>query len=147
MLITGIAPHKADVPLILIANAGVVNATRQHAPEAWRRLLGYLLQSFAADSAQPLTAPQAIFRVLMRLSEPQRRSIAQQLNTTTLTRLCGDDAERIVQRGVHGEEVRDSDELHGPLGHRPVGDDREVDGVRVATRRRCGSRAESAPGK
>ena len=37
-----------DVPLILMANAGVVAATRDAAPEAWRRFVGYLLQSFAA---------------------------------------------------------------------------------------------------
>ena len=42
-----------DVPLILMANAGVVTATRDAAPDAWRRLLSYLLQSFAAEAAKP----------------------------------------------------------------------------------------------
>jgi AcrR family transcriptional regulator len=60
-----------DVPLILMANAGVVTATRDAAPDAWRRLLGYLIQSFAAEAAQPLpdppTRPQ-MYRALMRLS-------------------------------------------------------------------------------
>ena len=46
-----------DVPLILMANAGVVTATRDAAPDAWRRLVGYLLQSFAAESARPLPDP------------------------------------------------------------------------------------------
>ena len=46
-----------DVPLILMANAGVVAATRDAAPQAWRRLVGYLMQSFAAEAAQP--APPA----------------------------------------------------------------------------------------
>jgi hypothetical protein len=44
------------VPLILVANAGVMNATRTAAPDAWRRLVGYLIQAFAADTAQPLPA-------------------------------------------------------------------------------------------
>ena len=64
-----------DVPLILMANAGVVTATRDAAPEAWRRLVGYLLQSFAADTAQPLPEPPTttqMYRALMRLSRPPR---------------------------------------------------------------------------
>ncbi len=59
-----------DVPLILMANAGVVMATRDAAPEAWRRIVGYLIQSFAAEAAQPLPpAPttRQVYRALMRL--------------------------------------------------------------------------------
>jgi AcrR family transcriptional regulator len=62
-----------DVPLILMANAGVVTATRDAAPEAWRRLVGYLLQSFAAEAAQPLPDPPTtsqMYRALMRLAPP-----------------------------------------------------------------------------
>src|SRR5215216_6874731 len=62
-----------DVPLILMANAGVVTATRDAAPEAWRRLVGYLIQSFAAEAAQPLPDPPTttqMYRALMRLSPP-----------------------------------------------------------------------------
>jgi hypothetical protein len=58
-----------DVPLILMANAGVVTATRDAAPDAWRRLVGYLLQSFAAEAAQPLPQPPSkaqMYRALMR---------------------------------------------------------------------------------
>jgi AcrR family transcriptional regulator len=60
-----------DVPLILMANAGVVNATRAAAPEAWRRLVGYLLQAFAAECQQPLPDPPSkreMYRALMRFS-------------------------------------------------------------------------------
>ncbi|MEZ2388518.1 TetR/AcrR family transcriptional regulator [bacterium RCC_150] len=60
-----------DVPLILMANAGVVTATRDAAPDAWRRLLGYLIQSFAAEVAQPLPDPLTktqLYRTLIRLS-------------------------------------------------------------------------------
>jgi AcrR family transcriptional regulator len=60
-----------DVPLILMANAGVVMATRDAAPEAWRRLVGYLLQAFAAERAEPLPEPPTkaqMYQALMRLS-------------------------------------------------------------------------------
>jgi AcrR family transcriptional regulator len=60
-----------DVPLVLMANAGVVMATREAAPEAWRRLVGYLLQAFAAERAEPLPEPPTkteMYRALMRLS-------------------------------------------------------------------------------
>jgi AcrR family transcriptional regulator len=62
-----------DVPLILMANAGVVNATRDAAPDAWRRLLSYLLQAFAADGAQPLAKPptrRQMFAAMTRLRPP-----------------------------------------------------------------------------
>ena len=58
-----------DVPLILMANAGVVTATRDAAPDAWRRLVGYLLQACAAQSAQPLPeppTPRQMYRALLR---------------------------------------------------------------------------------
>jgi hypothetical protein len=60
-----------DVPLILMANAGVVTATKDAAPEAWRRFVGYLVQSFAAEAAQPLPDPptqRQMYRALMRLT-------------------------------------------------------------------------------
>jgi hypothetical protein len=53
------------------ANAGVVMATKEAAPEAWRRLVGYLLQAFAAERAEPLPEPPTkaqMYRALMRLS-------------------------------------------------------------------------------
>jgi AcrR family transcriptional regulator len=61
-----------DVPLILMANAGVVTATRHAAPEAWRRLVAYLIQAFAAEAAQPLPAPPTktqMYQALMRLTD------------------------------------------------------------------------------
>lgn len=64
-----------DVPLILMANAGVVMATRDAAPDAWRRLVGYLIQSFATEAAAPLPKPPnkaQMYRVLMRQAPPER---------------------------------------------------------------------------
>lgn len=60
-----------DVALILMANAGVVTATAVAAPEAWRRLVGYLLQACAAEAAEPLPPPPTkaeIHQALMRSS-------------------------------------------------------------------------------
>lgn len=58
-----------DVALVLMANAGVITATRDAAPEAWRRLVAYLLQAFAAGAAQPLPdppTPTEMYRAMMR---------------------------------------------------------------------------------
>jgi AcrR family transcriptional regulator len=64
-----------DVPLILMANAGVITATRDAAPEAWRRLLGYLLQAFATQPAEPLPdppTPRQMYRALLRATGDPR---------------------------------------------------------------------------
>jgi AcrR family transcriptional regulator len=46
-----------DLAMVLMANAGVVNATADAAPETWRRLVAYFLQAFAAEAARPLPDP------------------------------------------------------------------------------------------
>ena len=46
-----------DMPLILMANAGVVTATGSAAPHAWKRLVALLLQALEAPGAGPLPAP------------------------------------------------------------------------------------------
>lgn len=59
-----------DLAMMLMANAGVVTGMRDAAPDAWRRFVAYILQAFAAESAQPLPeppAPHQIYRALMRL--------------------------------------------------------------------------------
>lgn len=59
-----------DLVLVLMANAGVVAGTGTAAPEAWRRLVAYLLQAFAAEAAGPLPAPPTtpeMYRALIRL--------------------------------------------------------------------------------
>jgi AcrR family transcriptional regulator len=58
-----------DVPLVLMANAGIVTATRDAAPDAWRRFVAYLLQAFAADAAASLPdapTPTQVYRALRR---------------------------------------------------------------------------------
>ena len=48
-----------DLPMLLMANAGVVAATTGSAPETSPRLVAYLLQAFAAQAAEPLPEPPA----------------------------------------------------------------------------------------
>jgi AcrR family transcriptional regulator len=58
-----------DMILVLMANAGVLNGTAQAAQDAWRRLVAYLLQSFAAEAAAPLpdpATPAQMYRALLR---------------------------------------------------------------------------------
>jgi hypothetical protein len=49
-----------------------MNRCRDAAPDAWRRLVGYLVQAFAAESARPLPDPPTktqMYRALMRLRD------------------------------------------------------------------------------
>jgi AcrR family transcriptional regulator len=68
-----------DLVVVLMANAGVVTATADAAPDAWRRLVAYLLQAFEAPAAAPLPPPpthRALFRALLRL-QPRNDDAAQ----------------------------------------------------------------------
>jgi len=59
-----------DMVMILMANAGVVAGTTDAAPDTWRRLIAYLIQSFAAEAAAPLPDPPTstqLYRALLRL--------------------------------------------------------------------------------
>jgi len=59
-----------DLVMLLMANAGVITATGDAAPDTWRRLVAYLTQAFAAESAEPLPdppTPQQMYRALLRL--------------------------------------------------------------------------------
>jgi AcrR family transcriptional regulator len=63
-----------DLIILLIANAGVIAVTAEAAPDAWRRLVGYMVQAFAAGgrSADALPDPPAagaIYRAMLRLRE------------------------------------------------------------------------------
>lgn len=63
-----------DVVILLIANAGVVTATGDAAPDTWRRLVGHMIRSYAAPGAPipPLPeapAPTALYRAMVRLSQ------------------------------------------------------------------------------
>src|SRR4051794_21064376 len=66
-----------DFVLLLLANAGVVRATREAAPGAWRRLVGLLLDAFRAEGRPrdhplpPPPSPAQPFRAMRRLQRPR----------------------------------------------------------------------------
>jgi AcrR family transcriptional regulator len=58
-----------DLPLILMANAGVVAATSAAAPDAWRRVVRLILQGLEAPARGPLPkslTPDEIFEAMQR---------------------------------------------------------------------------------
>jgi hypothetical protein len=64
-----------DMSIFLMANAGVLAATADAAPNAWRRLVGYLLQACAAPAVQPLPdppAPRQMYKAMLRTTRDQR---------------------------------------------------------------------------
>ncbi|WSQ06977.1 TetR/AcrR family transcriptional regulator [Streptomyces sp. NBC_01231] len=61
--------HPSDLVLIHMANAGVVNATGEAAPDAWRRVVALLIQSFEAPARGPLPdSPDhaALYKAMLR---------------------------------------------------------------------------------
>ena len=59
-----------DLVLLLMANAGVVHATRDAAPDAWQRFVALMLEGFRADDARPLPPPPApaeLYRAMLRI--------------------------------------------------------------------------------
>jgi hypothetical protein len=65
-----------DLPLVMLANAGVVQGTRENAPDACRRLVALLLDGCRAQRTVPLPAPPtpaAMYRVMLRLAGSWRR--------------------------------------------------------------------------
>ena len=61
-----------DLIILLMASAGVVAATGKAAPRSAPRLIGYLLQAFAAPGAAPLPPPPStrqMYQAILRLNE------------------------------------------------------------------------------
>ncbi|MGW0819586.1 TetR/AcrR family transcriptional regulator [Streptomyces viridiviolaceus] len=61
-----------DLVILLMANAGVVAAAGDAAPDTWRRLVGHMLRSYATPGAPLPTladapAPTALYRAMVRL--------------------------------------------------------------------------------
>ncbi|MEU4235923.1 helix-turn-helix domain-containing protein [Actinoplanes sp. NPDC026619] len=63
--------HPDDLIVLLMANAGVVAATTDTAPDAWQRHIEYMLQAFAADHTEPLPAPPARDALLRAMQRTQ----------------------------------------------------------------------------
>jgi AcrR family transcriptional regulator len=66
-----------DLVLLLMANAGVVNATRRHAPLAWERFAAYMLDAFSAPGASVLPAPISPARLARAVRRSARRERLQ----------------------------------------------------------------------
>ncbi|MPY53067.1 TetR/AcrR family transcriptional regulator [Streptomyces acidicola] len=73
----------SDLVLIHMANAGVVNATGDAAPDAWRRVVALMIQSLAAPARGPLPASpehEALYQAMLRagpagnMAPPPRKS-------------------------------------------------------------------------
>jgi AcrR family transcriptional regulator len=65
-----------DLPMLLMANAGVVAGTAGAAPETSPRLVEYLIQAFSAPAVGPLPdppTPRRMYRALRRLHAKSRR--------------------------------------------------------------------------
>lgn len=64
-----------DLPMLLMANAGVVAVTVGVAPETSPRLVEYLIQAFSAPAVSPLPdppTPRRMYRALRRLQATSR---------------------------------------------------------------------------
>ncbi|WP_328351274.1 TetR/AcrR family transcriptional regulator [Streptomyces sp. NBC_00445] len=62
-----------DLVVLLMANAGVVAATGDAAPDTWRRLVGQMLRAYATPGTEipplpPAPAPRALYRAMIRLT-------------------------------------------------------------------------------
>lgn len=63
-----------DLLLLLMANAGVVSAMGDAAPDAWQRVVAYLLDAFhARSSSGPLPKPPSPRQMAVALARLQRR--------------------------------------------------------------------------
>ncbi|APU14679.1 MULTISPECIES: TetR/AcrR family transcriptional regulator [Actinoalloteichus] len=61
----------ADVVLLLLANAGVVQATGGTAPDAWRRTLALMLAALPVGDGPPLPCPQVSERLMSAFQAPR----------------------------------------------------------------------------
>jgi AcrR family transcriptional regulator len=62
-----------DLVLLLMANAGVVQAAGRAAPDAWRRFVGLLLDGFRSEGASELPSPPSprqMITAMRRLAKP-----------------------------------------------------------------------------
>ncbi|HCT80827.1 MAG TPA: TetR/AcrR family transcriptional regulator [Micromonosporaceae bacterium] len=59
-----------DLPMLLMANAGVLRGTAQSAPRAWKRLVEYLLQAFSCPKARALPAAPTPSQMQRAMNNP-----------------------------------------------------------------------------
>lgn len=61
-----------DLVVMLMANAGVVNATSAHAPGAWERFVAYMLDAFRAPAHSALPPPVPARQLSCAMRRPSR---------------------------------------------------------------------------
>ncbi|MFD6274646.1 hypothetical protein ACFWFI_03530 [Streptomyces sp. NPDC060209] len=71
-----------DLVILLMANAGVITATGEAAPYAWRRLVAHMLRSYAAPGAPLPQLPEApastaLYRAMVRLARPAKNNSSE----------------------------------------------------------------------
>jgi AcrR family transcriptional regulator len=69
-----------DLVVLLMANAGVIAATGDDAPDTWRRLVGQMLRAFATPDAPLPPMPQApdspaLYRAMARFGRPSSNEL------------------------------------------------------------------------
>ncbi|MFC9684597.1 TetR/AcrR family transcriptional regulator, partial [Streptomyces sp. NPDC056948] len=72
----------SDLVLVHMANAGVVNAAGDAAPDTWRRVVALFIQSFEAPARGPLPAP------------PEHDALDQAMRRSGPAALAGPEADR-----------------------------------------------------
>ena len=83
-----------------MANAGVVNATGDAAPEAWRRFAALMIQSFEAPARGPLPASpehDALYKAMLRASPNEPGSATDRGSTTDIGRIITGPSTRKAQ--------------------------------------------------
>ncbi|AWW41745.1 TetR/AcrR family transcriptional regulator [Streptomyces cadmiisoli] len=68
-----------DIPLLLMANAGVIQVSRDAAPHAWRRLVAFMLEASRAQNTGPLPAaptPAQTERAMISYAESKGISLS-----------------------------------------------------------------------
>ncbi|WP_034592155.1 TetR/AcrR family transcriptional regulator [Hamadaea tsunoensis] len=67
-----------DLPVLLMANAGVLRATAETAPGAWKRFVAYMLQAFCAshqrEDLPPAPTPRQMMRSMQQVTACHGRS-------------------------------------------------------------------------
>jgi AcrR family transcriptional regulator len=64
-----------DLVLLQMANAGLIRGLGEHAPSAWQRFVGLVLDGCRPEAAHPLPSapsPARVYRAMRRLSAPRR---------------------------------------------------------------------------
>ncbi|WP_328439841.1 TetR/AcrR family transcriptional regulator [Streptomyces sp. NBC_00444] len=72
-----------DLVLLLVANAGVVNFAGDTLPDAWRRLVALMIQSFEAPASGPLPDPpedDALYEAMRRAGQANTPSRERKSN-------------------------------------------------------------------